>query len=78
MLDPERQFRIHTAQTINVQQCSFEKMFAMWKINKEKVHVVVRDYVCNMAKALLEFSVLRTEDVYISKVAPWPRCNAAV
>lgn len=50
----------------------------MWKINKEKVHVVVRDYVCNMAKALLEFSVLRTEDVCISKVAPWPRCNAAV
>ncbi|KAI3374593.1 hypothetical protein L3Q82_021169 [Scortum barcoo] len=44
----------HTAQAIT---CAFGKMFEMWKITKEKVHVVVRDNARNMAKATSEFGV---------------------
>lgn len=44
----------HMAQAIT---CAFEKMFEMWKISKEKVHVVVRVNACNMAKATSEFGV---------------------
>lgn len=44
----------HTAAAIAF---AFESMFGKWKIERERVHVVLRDNARNMAKAMMEFGV---------------------
>lgn len=44
----------HTAAAI---ASAFESMFGKWKIERERVHVVLRDNARNMAKAMMEFGV---------------------
>ncbi|XP_042610882.1 zinc finger BED domain-containing protein 4-like [Cyprinus carpio] len=44
----------HTAAAIAF---AFESMFGKWKIERERVHVVLHDNARNMAKAMMEFGV---------------------
>ncbi|XP_067252965.1 zinc finger BED domain-containing protein 4-like [Chanodichthys erythropterus] len=44
----------HTAAAI---ASAFESMFGKWKIERERVHVVLRDNARNMVKAMMEFGV---------------------